>query len=211
MDFYFSFNFNKKYQTNFSSPLEVWIKSNKKFGVTLNERVSVVDLTASRYLRFDELMLVYNGAHQMSITEKCERIQKLLQQIAPKFIGSKLKFRACIDEDDQRSFNDHFELLDHIKNGLFPLCKPCDAYKFKVEFRFDSSAARSVVSSLLQMTPIKCCSNVEMGFYNVRSHVQLPFDAINNWFDHNSNGNDDGKKKFLQIKNSKYSIAYKRF
>ena len=194
----------------FSSPLAVLIKSSKKLCSNLNERVSVVDLVASRYVRIDELELVYNGV-PISIIEKCESTRKLLQQFAQKLIGSKLHFRACIDNTDLSSFNDHFELLDHIENRLLPLCNLCRAYKFEVEFRFDSGAAESVISSLLQMTPIIRCFNVKMLFYFVHSPTQLPMEGIINWLTDNSNGNHSEKKKILQIDIASIINVYETF
>ena len=177
---------------------------NKKFCPNLNERVYDTDLAAARYLRVDGLELVYNGV-PISITEKCELTQNLLQQFSPKLIGSELHFRACIDKTDSSSFSDHFELLDHIENGLFPLCNLCRAYNFEVEFRpykFESArsrAAESIISSLLQMTPIRCCSDIKMLFYFVNSPTQLPVEAIVNWLTHNPNRNETENRKFLQI------------
>ena len=147
-----------------------------------------------------------------SISEKFQLTQKLLQQFSPKLIGSKLEFRACIDKDDSGSFSDHFELLDHIENALFPHCNLCHTYNFEVEFRFDSAgAAESVISSLLQMAPIRRCFNVKMLFYFVHSPTRLPMEGIVNWLTDNPNGNDSGKKKVLRIDASRIINAWAFF
>ena len=156
------------------------------------------------YIRFATVRLEYRRGRGR-IGEKCAAINQLLPPFAMALKGSKLVFIGGVDQYAQYEFSNHSQLLHHIGNELLPICDYCREYEFSVAFWSDNSAraARKIISSLLQMDPIKRSSNITFTLFHVYQETELPIDEIENWLIYSSQGKEANlqkqKEKFLQI------------
>ena len=99
--------------------------------------------------------------------------------IKPEILNdSILCFAGAVDENDSSRFSDHSELLSYVRSRLLPACddKP-RGYHFVIDFNSEKSAAKCVITSLLQMPQIKCCSCVQIGIYDA-GQMKLPVKEI---------------------------------
>ena len=125
---------------------------------------------------------------------------KHLQVLKPAFVDSNLFLftarisqyfaaplwcSSCFKEMFSIDFEDHFALLEHLRNKLLPICDSSRHYEFQIEIIFAASGpnvATNVIESLLQMPQIVVCSNVTIEVRNYPSVlIDLPVEAIVKW------------------------------
>ena len=105
-----------------------------------------------------------------SIDEKCQFFEDQFKLIKPEILNdSILCFAGTVDENDSSRFSDHSELLSYVRSRLLTACddKP-RGYYFVIDFNSEKSAAKCVITSLLQIPQIKCCFSVQIGFISIR-------------------------------------------
>ena len=201
------------------------IFSHRTFLIGLRRRpISFTELTTNfpSFFRLNNVYLWYDyGSH--SIEEKCEFVESHLSPLIPALNDAKMiLIRAAIDQEP-KDFSDYSAFLDHIRNRLLPICDSARCYKFDIIFPPKVNAG-NVISSILQMQPIKRCSNVEIEFIfppnggemqnqwwmqnqlnQLPAESELPVEAISYWLE---KSNNDGiginfrtrkEGKFLQI------------
>ena len=115
-----------------------------------------------------------------------------------------IKFYARIEDNDPRHFSDHSLLLQYIHDRIIPICNSPRAYKFNIWFLLGKHSAASELESLLQLTEIQRCSNVDISFETFSGLVEneLPVEAISNWLERFADGMEnirDEKEKLLRI------------
>ena len=93
-----------------------------------------------------------------------------------------IKIYALISQDYQNKFNNHSAILDCLPNQLLEICDSSRGYKFRFHFCSDANVITNIISSILQMPPIKRCSHVEIEIlYKCGVQNQLPVEEISNW------------------------------
>ena len=134
-----------------------------------------------RFIRSDRVLLSYERG-SMTTEKKCQKVEKYLQPIKTALKDSNsIRFVACINQDDQSSFNDHSILLNYFSEKLLQICDSSRRYEFEIHFRSDKEAGTNVISSLLQMPPISRCSNLEITLFFIEEKMQLPLETISDW------------------------------
>ena len=108
----------------------------------------------------------------------------------------KFTFFAEINEDDHTQFNDHSQLLDHLRQQVLPICNSSTDYKFHINFISDKNAAETVTAQILQMHPINLdrCSSVSFS-YGDDLLLQLPVVEISAWLSRDLDGKNPQKEK----------------
>lgn len=111
-----------------------------------------------------------------------------------------INFTGIINENDRSCFNDHLQLLDHIRMELLPICASSLGYKFRIRFDSDKNSATNVADKILQMHPIQRCSNVEISLYGLIGQLSTEFESILNWLNPKHGGiNEKSKERLLRI------------
>ena len=152
------------------------------------EEKCITDLDNFHFLRFDSVFLIYNCGSQ-SIDVKLHLLQNQLQLFKTAFSDLKeITLSAKIDHNDQSQFRNHFQLLDHIRDQLLPICDSSPFYSFSIDFQSDNDGAADFIAQILQMRPITRCRDV-LFIYENEMLIQLPVETISNWLHRNS---DDG-------------------
>ena len=147
------------------------------------------------FLRFDSAYLLAfyseNDWHTQPIAAKCQFVEDQLKLIKPVLDDTILFLYGQVDEDDSSCFADHSELLNYFRSQLLPACdgKP-RGYWIQIELFSDESAAKYVLTSLLQMPQIICCSNVRINIYE-DEQMKLPIKEISNWLHQKHSGRRD--------------------
>ena len=153
------------------------------------------------FLRFDVVRVNYRSGQQ-PIAAKCESIKKLLLPFATALNGAKLKFYGRIDQFglSVSDFSDHSMFLAHVATDLLSICNHCRAYKFRVSFLSELSKqnAPAVISSILEMGPVRDCNNVKFVVMGKDQPTALPVEAITKWFIPSADGRKE--KKALEIR-----------
>ena len=178
-----------------------------------------------RFLLLNSILLLYVEGDQ-SIEEKCAFFQDSLQQLQPlkallndpKLI---LSVYCCIDRGDPSQFREHSELLDHIRDDLLPMFSSKPNYMFGISS--DENCARCLISSILQMEPIKRCSTVffwfkllETGIQNQsQNFIKIPIKTLSEWLHRESDAMEfDGREqrqRHLQILSENISDDQKMY
>ena len=118
----------------------------------------------------------------MTITNKCQKIEKYLRPIEPALKHSNsIQFVARINQNDQSCFSDHSVLLSYLSEQLLQICNSSRRYEFKIAFYSDKNSGTNFISSLLQMPAISRCSNFEISLYHIEEAQQLPVENISDW------------------------------
>ena len=146
------------------------------------------------FFRFDIVSVDYRSG-QKPITAKCESIKKLLLPFAVALNDAKLEFDGRID--GLSDFSDHSMFLAHVGNDLLSIFNRCRAYEFRVSFWSEQSAP-AVISSILEMGPVRDCNNGKFLFTGNTRSTALPVEAITKWFIPSADGRKG--KKVLEIR-----------
>lgn len=142
---------------------------------------------------------------EQPIEEKCEFIERQLLASKPALNDSYMtEFAARIDQNERHNFRDYSQLLEYIGNRFLPICNSSHGYSFGITFFSKENYATSIISSILQMSEIKRCSNIEFTFQIHRGkQIQLPIEAISSWlewpFDVMENSVQKQKERHLTI------------
>lgn len=192
------------------------IFSHRTFLIGLRRRpISFTELTTNfpSFFRLNNVYLWYDyGLHP--IEEKCGLVESHLSPLIPALNDAKMiLIRAAINQEPN-DFSDYSAFLDHIRNRLLPICDSARCYKFDIIFPSKANTAGNVISSILQMQPIKRCSNVEIEFIyytacGTQNHLpaesELPVEAISYWLEKSNNDGiginvrNQKEGKFLQV------------
>lgn len=119
-----------------------------------------------------------------------------------------IAFHAGISQHHSSYFANHSTLIDYLRACLNTICNSARGYKFLICFWSDEveiCAIATVISSILQMPPVKRCENVAIEIPLPRQVQRaLPVEAISNWLEKSSDEmqiNDrKPKEKFLKIR-----------
>ena len=179
-----------------ASGLEAFIGSHGK-------AISLVDLKLfPAFLRFNDVYMSYSLGLQ-SIEDKCQLFEGVLPTIKEAFNDSKeIYFDANINQNDKSKFSNHLTLVDYIRDGLLSICDSSRRYKFVINFFSDKNSGAKVIESILKMSQIVQCSNVEIWLPQMSDPIQLPIKAIVRWINQIDRIGVIGKKneeKFLKI------------
>ena len=149
------------------------------------------------FLRFDSVYLSESYSkddwHAQPIAAKCQFIEDQLKLIKHVLDDTILLLDAQVNEDDSSFFADHSELLNYFRSQLLPACdgKP-RGYWIQIGLSSDESDAKYVLTSLLQMPQIICCSNVRIKIYaDDDEQMKLPIKEISNWLHQKHSGRRD--------------------
>ena len=136
----------------------------------------------------------------MTITNKCQKIEKYLRPIKTALKNSNLiHFVGDIDQDDPTCFGDHSVLLSYLDEQLLQLCNSSRGYEFVIYFHSDKNAGTNFISSLLQMPPISRCSNFGISLCCIEEKMQLPVEAISNWLNRKKHDGRIPREIFMRI------------
>ena len=165
--------------------------------------ISLVDLKLfPAFLRFNDVYMSYSLGLQ-SIEDKCQLFEGLLPTIREAFNDSKeIYFDGNINQNDKSKFNNHLTLVDYIRDGLLSICDSSRRYKFVINFFSDKNSGAKVIESILKMSQIVQCSNVEIWLPQMSDPIQLPIKAIVRWINQIDRIGVIGEKneeKFLKI------------
>ena len=131
-----------------------------------------------------------------SIDAKCQFFEDQLKLIKPAFENTINQFHGQVDDDNSSRFADHSELLSYVRSRLLPDCddKP-RGYYFVIDLYSEKSAAKCVLSSLLQIPQVICCSDVRIEI-DEADQIKLPVREISNWLHQNC---DSHRERLLHI------------
>lgn len=165
-----------------------------------------------QFLLFDK---VFISSPPSSFEEKYELFYGKLQMIKPIFIGTKLYFCCCIDQNYPNCFSDYSQLLDYLRDRLLPIFNRSRHYKFNIYFGQNASSTTTpdIIAHILQIPEINRSSRVTMKFSGTvqstilwRSKPFLPIKAISDWLNWKPNaskvtgvGNGNRLKRILRI------------
>ena len=148
------------------------------------------------FLRFKEIDLISSWRDDdddtQSIDAKCQLLEDQLKLIKPEILNdSKLCFYGNVDAANSSRFSDHSELLSYINYRLLPICgvKQC-GFGFDIGLYSEGNVGRCIISSLLQMPKITCCSDALIRIYNA-DQMKLPVKEISNWLHRKCGGQRD--------------------
>ena len=112
-----------------------------------------------------------------------------------------IEIYAFISQDYPNPFNNHSAILDCLQL----LGDSSRGYKFQMFFCSDANVITNIISSILQMPPVKRCSHVEIDIpclFGVQK--QLPVEEISNWLgisvDDIETNDRKPREKYLKIK-----------
>ena len=156
------------------------------------------------FLRFSTLSIELIGSWGEDGAKKAWDTQPIaaqlfenkLKSIDPEVLDdAKLCFVSAIDEKDSSCFSNHSELLKYFSDRILPIYDKLRGYSVDIEFVSNKSAGNYVLTSLLQMPRITCCSDVHISIYDA-DQMNLPVEEISNWL-HRKRGRH--RERSLQI------------
>ena len=100
-----------------------------------------------------------------SIDTKCQFFEDQLKFIKPALDDIILCYHGEVDDDKSSCFADHSELLNYFRNRLPPICGDNTRYAFVIALYSEKCVGRCIISSLLQMPQISCCSTTQIDIY----------------------------------------------
>ena len=111
-----------------------------------------------------------------------------MKLVEPEILNDSILFFAgAVDENDSSSFPDHSELLNYLSDRILPICDKPDGYIFIFDLSSEKNTGRCVLTSLLKMAQIKCCSNVRIRIFTA-DETELPVREISNWLHRKCDG-----------------------
>ena len=133
------------------------------------------------FLRFDEVQLEYDTGSQSLIT-KCQLFEGCLDSIKPALKDSnKICFAAKIDKDDSRHFSDHRNVVNYLRDRLLQICDSSRRYIFDIFLDLVEDSNTEFISSILQISQVRSCSNVSIELFGINVTARLPVEDISNW------------------------------
>ena len=173
------------------------------------KRISFSELAHfPQFLRFNEVRLIYSQLPDigtivepvMSISERCFHFQMHLQALKPALSDSNsLSFNCRVRElGNHYHFNGHSQLIDHLRDELLPLCSTFRRYEFALNFTCCDETATNVLASILQMSQISRCQNVEIKLYPMillYLPLQFPVEVISGWL---TGSSEDGANQKME-------------
>ena len=141
------------------------------------------------FLRFDLIKLVMsssdydteNAWDKQSIVEKCQFFEDHMKSIDQIMDDSILLFSGAVDANNAACFSDHSELLKYLSDRILPMCVKLRGYDLGIIVEnSDKSAGKCVLTSLLHLPQIICCSIVKIQIYDT-DQMKLPVEEISNW------------------------------
>ena len=150
--------------------------------VERNEKISVANLaTFPPFLRFNDVLLRYQLGSQLLLA-KCSLFEGYLNSIKPALKDSnEICFEADINRANPSHFSDHSSLLIYLRDRLLPIFDSSRRYEFSIVFGSDENSAAEFISSILQISQIRSCSNVSIALFDGMSPARLPVEDISNW------------------------------
>ena len=138
------------------------------------------------FLRFNEVLLIYDAGSQSLIT-KCCLFEDCLNLIKPALKDSNEIFlKATIKQDDPNHFSDHSSVVVYLRDRLLPICDSSRRYVFSIWFTSDENYASEVISSILQISQVRSCSHVQIDLFVYNWSDRLPVEDISNWLAQNT-------------------------
>ena len=132
-----------------------------------------------------------------SIDTKCQFLEDQLKLIKPEILNeSVLCFYGNVDDTDSSRFSDHSEFLNYLSDLILPICDKTCEFEFIIGLYSDKSAGKCVLTSLLKMAQIKCCSYVQIRIYDA-DQMKLPVKEISNWLHGNCDSHRIRKRSLL--------------
>ena len=168
-----------------------------------NKEIALSELVVvPRFFRFDNVLLVSLTGSQ-SIAQKYESFRGHLLSIKASLYDSNVtRFYFAFNQEDTSQFNDHSELLEHIRQ-IVSICDSSRGYSFVLR-RF-SDAFGDVISSILGMPTIARSSFVSipphwfLSYYDALALAQLPIETISNWLNRERNALDQNQRERLLV------------
>ena len=148
-------------------------------------RFGNVDIFISRRRRFYE-----ENLETQPFAEKCQLFEDQLQLMKAALNGSIIIFYGFIDQSDRSCFYDHDQVLEYLRNRLFPICDKSRGYDFWIGFYLDANTTGFIIASILQMDQIDRSSNVKIDF-SADDRTKLPIEEISNWLHRNGGGQQE--------------------
>ena len=152
-----------------------------------NEKISVANLaTFPPFLRFNDVLLRYQLGSQLLLA-KCSLFEDCLNSIKPALKDSnEICFEANINRAYPSHFSDHSSLLIYLRDRLLPIFDSSRRYEFAIAFgSADENSAAEFISSILQISQVRSCSNVSILLFSSYDFqlVQFPVavEDISNW------------------------------
>ena len=157
------------------------------------------------FLRFYGVHLPYSIGLR-PIEEKCQLFGDLLPEIKGALNDSnEIFFGAGINQKDQSEFYNHSTLIGYLRDEFLPICDSTRRYKFVIDFDSDQNSGSKIISSILKMSQVVQCSNVDICILLLRifDPIELSVGEIAQWLNHDRIGKKK-EEKFLKI--SSYKI-----
>ena len=163
-------------------------------------------VTFPPFLRFNEVRLKYYIKSQL-LHAKCLLFEDCLNSIKPALKDSnEICFDANINRANPSHFSDHSSVVIYLRDRLLPICDSSRRYEFIIGFESYENSATKVISSILQISQVRRCSNVSIELFDYMYPARLPVEDISNWLDPKAEDGDGteicGKKRqsrFLKI------------
>ena len=182
----------------FSGGLKVSIGNERK-------EISLENLaTFPPFLRFDKVLLQYDTRSFSSLLTKCLLFEDCLNSIKSALKDSnEICFDAKIDQADPSHFRDHSSVITYLHDRLLPICNSSRRYVFSIAFVSDKNSTTEAISSILQISQVRRCSNVSFIIWSWQS-TRLPAEDISNWLVPKTDEGvkicaNKGKNRLLQI------------
>ena len=179
-----------------------------------------VNLTTElpQFLRVDSVSLLYRCCYKLPIAKKCQTVVNNLQPFKKALIDSNVVTFIGQISQIHNSFTDHLQLLTHVREELMPIFASSRCYNFNIylldkDYTSASTviAGSNVISSIIQMDSIDCCSNIEIKILDrtlIMGPMQLPIDPISNWLTRKRDViSKNSKERFLRISINNFENA----
>lgn len=170
--------------------------------------------TFPQFLRLNTLELFHTGGSYgrlfiekrtdpQTIAKNCQLLVKHLKPLKRALKDPNLIcFFGVVNQKVANVFEDHIQLVAHLRDDIFPICNLSRRYKFNINFYSDENAAKTITSILEFVrgpnVEIKLCL-----FFIPTNPIKLPVDSIAKWL-HQKNDrigmiNQKEENKFLRI------------
>ena len=151
-----------------------------------------------QFIRFDQVRLLYERS-KLPIDEMGQSIVNYLQPLKSALNDSNMiYFSGAINQGQVfNCFTDHSKLLNHVQEGLMPICNSSRGYNFKIWFYTNNNTGSKVAATILQMPAIARCSTLEINLNYIQEPIRLPVEAISNWLHRRYDGTNENRKELF--------------